>query len=160
MNDGGGGEDIYDYEEERDQLLSNVGGQQTPSTIQDYRDHFDLSIGLYCQEFAIDDAAIDFIVDHVNKNSHVYNLGLSWGGVNGVTVRGIQPDRFTNTDGFWNQRYGGASWDPSLRPSSFITDHGSTGEGRRADPVRAVGIAVGLESFAQEQNPISSLALD
>ena len=159
-NDGGGVEDIYDYEEERDQLLSNVGGQQTPSTIQDYRDHFDLSIGLYCQEFAVDDAAIDFIVDHVNKNSHVYNLGLSWGGVNGVTVRGIQPDRFTNTDGFWNQRYGGASWDPSLRPSSSITDHGSTGEGRRADPIRAVGIAVGLESFAQEQNPISSLALD
>ena len=159
-NDGGGLGNNDEFEAERDQLLSNVGGQRSPSTIQDYRDHFDLSIGLYCQEFAIDDAAIDFIVNHVNNNSHVYNLGLSWGGVNGVTVRGIQPDRFTNTDGFWNQRYAGASWDPSLRPSSSITDSSSTGEGRGADPVRAVGVAVGLQSFAQEQNPISSLALD
>ena len=152
--------DMDDCEAERDQLLSNIGGRQSPSTIQDYRNHFDLSIGLYCQEFAIDDAAIDFIVNHVNNNSHVYSLGLSWGGVNGVTVRGIQPDRFTNTDGFWNQRYAGASWDPSLRPSSSITDRGFTADGLRADPVRAVGVAVGLESFVQEQNPISSLALD
>lgn len=159
-NDGGGLGNNDEYEAERDQLLSNIGGQRSQSTIQDYRDHFGLSIGLYCQEFAIDDAAIDFIVNHVNNNGHVYNLGLSWGGVNGVTVRGIQPDRFTNTDGFWNQRYAGASWDPSLRPSSSITDGNSTGEGRRGDPVRAVGVAVGLQSFAQEQNPISSLALD
>ena len=90
------------------------------STIQDYKEYFELSVGLYCQEFAVDDTAIDFIVDHVNDNPEMYALGLSWGGVNGVTVRGIQPDRFTNTDGFWNQRYCGALWDSSLSPSAIL----------------------------------------
>jgi len=122
-NEGGGGGDTATADEqqaERDGLLMNVDGRHTTwSTVQDYKDYFNLSIGLYCQEFAIDDAAIDFIVHHVNTNTHVYNLGLSWGGVNGVTVRGVQPDRFTNTDGFWNQRYAGASWDPTLMPSSI-----------------------------------------
>jgi hypothetical protein len=121
-NAGGGGGDTADEQQaEQDGLLLNVDGHRhtTWSTIQDYKHYFNLSIGLYCQEFAIDDAAIDFIVNHVNTNTHVYNLGLSWGGVNGVTVRGVQPDRFTNTDGFWNQRYAGASWDPTLMPSSI-----------------------------------------
>ena len=90
------------------------------STIQDYKEYFELSVGLYCQEFAVDDTAIDFIVDHVNDNPEMYALGLSWGGVNGVTGRGIQPDRFTNTDGFWNQRDCGALWDSSLSPSAIL----------------------------------------
>ena len=69
------------------------------STIEDYKNHFQLSIGLYVQEFAIDDAAISLIVKYVNANPHVYDLGLSWGGINGLTVKGIQPGRFTATDG-------------------------------------------------------------
>lgn len=36
---------------------------------------------------------------YVNSNLHVYDLGLSWGGINGLTVKGIQPGRFTATDG-------------------------------------------------------------
>lgn len=85
-------------------------GSQT-STLKNYKEKFGLSIGLYCQEFAIDEAAISLLVKYANENSDVYDLGLSWGGVNGITVRGIQPGRFTLTDGFWNQRYGGESWD-------------------------------------------------
>lgn len=88
----------------------------TRGTLAEYKDHYKINIGLYCQEFAIDDAAIDMIVRLVNSYPDVFNLGLSWGGVNGYTVKGIQPTRFTNTDGFWNQRYVGESWDYSLRP--------------------------------------------
>lgn len=69
------------------------------STIQEYKNHYNLKIGLYVQEFAIDDAAVSLIVKYVNANPHVYELGLSWGGINGLTVRGIQPGRFTATDG-------------------------------------------------------------
>ena len=101
----------------RPMLSNKVQAQpRRSSTIQDYKDFYCLSIGLYLQEFAVDDAAVNFIVRHVNANPHVYDLGLSWGGVNGITVRGIQPGRFTNTDGFWNQRYAGQTWDGSVFP--------------------------------------------
>jgi hypothetical protein len=86
------------------------------STIEQYKVRYHLSLGLYCQEFAIDDAAVSLMVRYVNRNPQVYDLGLSWGGVNGVTIRGIQPGRFTNTDGLWTQRYAGASWDYELVP--------------------------------------------
>jgi hypothetical protein len=86
------------------------------STIEAYKQRFNLSIGLYVQEFAIDEAAVNLFVQLVNESPHVYDLGLSWGGVNGITLRGMQPHRFTSTDGFWNQRYAGASWDSSLYP--------------------------------------------
>ena len=86
------------------------------STIELYKERYGLSLGLYCQEFAIDEKAADLIVQLINENPHVYDLGLSWGGVNGITIRGIQPGRFTSTDGFWNQRYLGALWDSTLFP--------------------------------------------
>jgi hypothetical protein len=59
---------------------------------------------------------MDLLVRYVNKYHNVYDLGFSWGGVNGITVRGIQPGRFTNTDGFWNQRYAGQRWHENLYP--------------------------------------------
>ncbi|CAB9517561.1 expressed unknown protein [Seminavis robusta] len=86
------------------------------STIEMYKERYGLSIGLYSQEFAIDDAAANLIVELANNNPHVYDLGLSWGGINGLTIKGIQPGRFTSTDGFWNQRYVGARWDVNLYP--------------------------------------------
>ena len=86
------------------------------STVELYKERYGLSIGMYCQEFAIDDAAANLIVEFVNENAHVYDLGLSWGGINGITIRGIQPGRFTSTDGFWNQRYIGALWNSELYP--------------------------------------------
>jgi len=86
------------------------------STIEQYKDHFELSIGLYVQEFAIDERSIDLLVKFVNENPRVFNLGLGWGGINGVTVRGIQPGRFTHTDGLWNQRYTGHRWDTDTFP--------------------------------------------
>lgn len=93
------------------------------STIQEYKDHYNLSIGLYVQEFAIDASAISLITQYVNENPHVYELGLSWGGINGLTVGGIQPGRVTNTDGFWNQRYGGVRWNSSKHPGNVDRLH-------------------------------------
>jgi len=86
------------------------------STIKQYVDHFELSIGLYVQEFAIDEKIIDLLVKYINDNPRVFNLGLGWGGINGVTVRGVQPGRFTHTDGLWNQRYVGHKWDTDMFP--------------------------------------------
>lgn len=89
------------------------------STIQQYKEHFDLSIGLYVQEFAVDEKSIDLLVRYANMYDEVINLGFSWGGVNGVTVRGIQPGRFTSTDGLWNQRYCGARWNKDVYPGGI-----------------------------------------
>jgi hypothetical protein len=97
------------------------------STIQDYKEHYQLSIGLYVQEFAVDEVAISLIVKYVNSNPHVYDLGLSWGGINGLTVKGIQPGRFTATDGLWNQRYGGMPWIKDRAPSDFVPTATTTG---------------------------------
>jgi hypothetical protein len=44
--------------------------------------------------------------------------------VNGITIRGIQPDRFTCTDGYWNQRHIGKDWDSSLSPPAAATSPG------------------------------------
>lgn len=99
-----------------DQLLDEFYVDGTGSTIQQYKECLNLSIGMYVQEFSIDERSIDLIVKYVNRYPSVYDLGLSWGGVNGVTVRGIQPGRLTSTDGFWNQRYLGERWDTSLYP--------------------------------------------
>mmetsp|Transcript_33766 Transcript_33766/g.66721 ORF Transcript_33766/g.66721 Transcript_33766/m.66721 type:complete len:840 (+) Transcript_33766:439-2958(+) len=91
---------------------------QKCSTIQDYKEAYELNIGVYAQEFAIDEVAADLLCRFVNEYKDVFNLGFSWGGVNGVTVKGIQPGRFTSTDGFWNQRYLGNSWDPNIYPDN------------------------------------------
>ena len=69
------------------------------STIQEYKERFNLSIGLYVQEFIVDDEILEILIDYVNRNQQIYNLGFSWGGINGLTVKGIQPGRLTNTDG-------------------------------------------------------------
>ena len=96
------------------------------STIELYKERFGLSIGLYSQEFAIDDKAAQLMVELVNENPHVYDLGLSWGGVNGITIKGIQPGRFTSTDGLWNQRYIGALWDSNLYPPPMMMSPSGT----------------------------------
>ena len=100
-------------DEEDTMLLSSIAS----STIRDYKSHFNLSIGLYTQEFAIDEVATNLIVSHVNQNADVYNLGFSWGGLNEIMVKGINPGRFNCTDGFWSQRYGSTSWNCELYPN-------------------------------------------
>jgi len=99
------------YEETTDSICS---------TIQQYKEYYQLSIGLYVQEFAIDEVAISLIAKYVNSNLHVFDLGLSWGGINGLTVKGIQPGRFTATDGLWNQRYGDTPWQRDLKPGDRL----------------------------------------
>ncbi|KAG7358725.1 hypothetical protein IV203_015314 [Nitzschia inconspicua] len=82
----------------------------TLRTLHDFKIHYQFSIGIYVQEFSIDEAAARLLVEHVNENPQVYDLGFAWGGVNGMTVQGIQPGRFTSTDGYWNQRHVGKVW--------------------------------------------------
>ncbi|GKY96817.1 hypothetical protein MPSEU_000640900 [Mayamaea pseudoterrestris] len=91
----------------------------TCSTLEHYKMRFNLSIGMYVQEFAIDDAAASILVEHVNRHSTIFDLGLSWGGINGICIRGIRPDRYTSTDGFWNQRYIGLLWNSSHFPPDW-----------------------------------------
>jgi hypothetical protein len=90
------------------------------SCLQDYKDQYDLHIGVYCQEFAIDEAAVQMLVSLVNRDSHLYDLGFSWGGINGITIKGIAPGRFTQTDGYWNQRHIGRSWAYDMYPSPLV----------------------------------------
>eukprot|EP00980_Cylindrotheca_fusiformis_P006667 scaffold1391_cov123-Cylindrotheca_fusiformis.AAC.5 len=88
------------------------------STIQMYKEQFKLRIGLYCQEFAIDEAAVTILARYANSHPDLYELGFAWGGINGVTIKGICPGRFTATDGLWNQRYIGELWNYNQFPVS------------------------------------------
>lgn len=84
------------------------------NTLGAYQEKLTLKLGLYVQEFGIDEAALAILVGFVNSNSNMFERGFSWGGINGVTVHGIRPGRWTSTDGFHTQRYAGVSWDPTL----------------------------------------------
>lgn len=86
------------------------------STIQMYKQRFNLRIGLYVQEFAIDEAAIAVLSEYVNDHPDIFELGFAWGGINGITIQGIKPGRFTATDGLWNQRYIGELWNDTKFP--------------------------------------------
>lgn len=91
------------------------------STIQMYKERFNLRIGLYCQEFAIDEAALAILSKYVNDNPDIYDLGFAWGGINGVAIGGIRPGRFTATDGLWNQRYIGELWHDTKFPPCQVS---------------------------------------
>ena len=94
------------------------------STLAAYTEKLDLKIGLYVQEFGIDEAALNLLVHYANENPNLLKHGITWGGLNGVTVKGIQPGRFTCTDGFHTQRYAGRSWDSSMTADSVVVTHG------------------------------------
>ena len=103
-----------DCVKEGDSVFFNSGSlfscQFPVDRLREYKEKYRLNIGLYTQEFAVDPATAQMIVGHVNENIDLYDHGLCWGGVNGITVRSIQPGRFTSTDGLWNQRYFGKYW--------------------------------------------------
>jgi len=87
---------------------------QICSTVEDYQRHLNLNIGVYVQEFSICHEALSAIIKLINKNSHVYNQGLAWGGLNGLSVGEIAGD------GFWNQRFMGRNWDISTGPTDKL----------------------------------------
>mmetsp|Transcript_18871 Transcript_18871/g.31190 ORF Transcript_18871/g.31190 Transcript_18871/m.31190 type:complete len:745 (-) Transcript_18871:168-2402(-) len=100
-------------------LKEDRGGR---STIKGYRDRMNLKIGIYVQEFGIDEAALNMLVKYVNNNPDIFEHGFSWGGINGVTVRGIRPARWTSTDGLHTQRLCGLSWDPMRFPDEITVN--------------------------------------
>ncbi|GMH80319.1 hypothetical protein TL16_g08499 [Triparma laevis f. inornata] len=91
-----------------------VGG--SGSTIQDYVEAFDLIVGLYVQEFSIDEAAAELLINHANENTHVFKRGMAWGGIGGMTISGVQPSMLQNTDGLWAQRLCGRGWNEDRHP--------------------------------------------
>ncbi len=103
------------------------GHSSMGSCLQDYKERFNFQIGVYCQEFAIDEAAVQILVKLVNQNPVVYDLGFSWGGINGITIKGIAPGRFTRTDGYWNQRHIGQNWNYDLQPPPTVQSATSSG---------------------------------
>lgn len=100
---------------DEDTLLVSSSSEDTDmgavmKTLADYKKHYGFSMGLYLQEFSIDEAAAKLLINLVNQSPKLYDLGLAWGGINGMTVHGIQPGRFTSTDGYWVQRRLGLNW--------------------------------------------------
>jgi hypothetical protein len=95
------------------------------NTLKAYKERLNLHIGLYVQEFSIDEAALDILVRFVNENPILIEHGLSWGGINGVTVKGIRPSRYAPTDGLSAQRLVSISWDYTKSvldiPCDFLT---------------------------------------
>jgi hypothetical protein len=75
-----------------------------------YKQKYNFALGCYLQEFAVDEAALSLLVDHINNNPTLFDLGLAWGGLNGLTVHNITPGRFTDTTGYWDQRRLGRCW--------------------------------------------------
>lgn len=95
------------------------------NTLWAYKENLGLKIGVYVQEFGIDEAAVNVLVQFVNENPDLFENGFCWGGINGVTVRGIRPNRWTSTDGLTTQRYAGVSWDPSLSVEDVVVQQRS-----------------------------------
>lgn len=85
------------------------------ATLADYQRHFNLNIGLYVQEFSIGSEELDTLVRLVNKYPDLYRCGLAWGGLNGVSLKGVKGD------GYWSQRYVGRSWSLNAFPSRQMT---------------------------------------
>ena len=56
--------------------LETFANPQIESSIAEYQNMFDLSIGVYIQEFAIDRAAASTLIDHINLHPDVYKLGF------------------------------------------------------------------------------------
>lgn len=81
------------------------------SSLHDYQRFYNLRLGLYVQEFSISPRVMEILTNFINKNSSLYNLGLAWGGMNGVMLNDLQGD------GFWNQRYMSRNWDLGVGPT-------------------------------------------
>ena len=99
------------------------------STLKAYKERLNLKFGLYVQEFGIDEVALDVLVRYVNFNPTLIEHGLSWGGINGIAVRGIRPSRWNPTDGFSTQRYVSIPWNPSKSANDVVVSSVEAGAG-------------------------------
>jgi len=88
-----------------------LSSQNHLSSLHDYQRFYNLRLGLYVQEFSISPKVMSILTNFINKNSSLYNLGLAWGGMNGVMLNDLQGD------GYWNQRYMSRNWDLGVGPT-------------------------------------------
>mmetsp|Transcript_25261 Transcript_25261/g.31062 ORF Transcript_25261/g.31062 Transcript_25261/m.31062 type:complete len:625 (-) Transcript_25261:590-2464(-) len=85
------------------------------TTLEHYKNHYSLNIGLYVQEFSICEEALELLTKFVNSTAqNVYNLGVAFGGLNAVTTKGLEGD------GYWNQRLLGKNWDETMCPTDVF----------------------------------------
>lgn len=114
-NDANYGQLFQPYAYSKNELWRKSGLTDCKATIADYKKYFDLNIGLYVQEFSIGPNELDSIIRFINDHQSIYNLGLAWGGINGVALKGVKGD------GFWNQRYVGRNWAVDAAPNQNMT---------------------------------------
>lgn len=89
-----------------------------PTIIEHFSDAFENTAMLFCLfiiEFSISAEALDALTLFINKHGEIYDQGLAFGGVNGLSLKNI------SGDGYWNQRYMGRPWDFNARPSNEMT---------------------------------------
>lgn len=125
------------------------------STLQDYKNKFRLNIGCYVQEFSISERNLDALTRFMNKHKSVYNLGLAFGGINGLCPVGL------TGDGYWNQRFMGRSWDRSAKPTDDMhllhpEDHRLVQKAALAGAWGALGT---INNAGEDSHDISALQL-
>lgn len=85
--------------------------EDTVQQIADYKQIFGFRLGVYVQEFDIDNKAANMITELVNDKADVFDLGFSWGGISGETAAGIEPSLTDGTVGTSTQGTVGEHWD-------------------------------------------------
>ncbi len=89
--------------------------ESTVAQLKGFKDHYNLHIFGYIQEFDIDEKAISLLIDLVNKRPDIFDLGFAWGNVNNRKIAaGINPSLTDATTGLATQILVGSFWDDSL----------------------------------------------
>jgi hypothetical protein len=81
--------------------------------LRTYKQHYGFRLGVYVQEYDIDDRAATMLMEATNNNADVFDLGFSWGGLSGKAASGIEPSLMDATVGESKQRFVGDQWDTS-----------------------------------------------
>ncbi len=81
--------------------------------LRTYKQHYGFRLGVYVQEYDIDDRAATMLMEATNNNADVFDLGFSWGGLSGKAAAGIEPSLWDATVGESKQHFVGDQWDTS-----------------------------------------------
>jgi hypothetical protein len=122
------------------------------SSLEDYKQFYNLSIGLYVQEFSICQEALEILINFVNFYSDIYNLGFAYGGLNGAAVD------FLYGDGFWNQRYIGRNWDSKCSGPTGYLEPDFVEDNELIQEAIVAGGAIGALYFEEDESAHASLA--
>jgi hypothetical protein len=71
--------------------------------LRQYKRYYGFHLGVYVQEYDIDDRAATMITELTNANRDVFDLGFAWGGLSGRTAGDIEPSLTNATVGMGAQ---------------------------------------------------------